>query len=142
VEVAAEAGSICAALDAALAAWELRRLLGGPYDERGAVLTIQVCVCDTLSAVLVGAVCGRQARAGHNQKRCGDCGKAPSNYCWLSATWDTVKLVAGWLCPSHLRPGWSRRYGRAGLGRDAGKDVPALGGEAGPPYTRAGSAAG
>ncbi|KAL4856834.1 Peptide chain release factor PrfB1 [Chlorella vulgaris] len=41
VEVAAEAGSICAALDAALAAWELRRLLGGPYDERGAVLTIQ-----------------------------------------------------------------------------------------------------
>ncbi|KAL4419614.1 hypothetical protein ABPG77_001668 [Micractinium sp. CCAP 211/92] len=40
-EVAAEAASICDALDRALEAWELRRLLGGPYDDRGAVLTIQ-----------------------------------------------------------------------------------------------------
>lgn len=41
-EVAAEAAGICDALDCALEAWELRRLLGGPYDDRGAVLTIQV----------------------------------------------------------------------------------------------------
>lgn len=40
--MAAEAASICDALDRALEAWELRRLLGGPYDDRGAVLTIQV----------------------------------------------------------------------------------------------------
>lgn len=40
-EVAAEAAGICDALDCALEAWELRRLLGGPYDDRGAVLTIQ-----------------------------------------------------------------------------------------------------
>lgn len=41
-EVAAEAAGIGDALDRALEAWELRRLLGGPYDDRGAVLTIQV----------------------------------------------------------------------------------------------------
>ncbi|EFN59962.1 hypothetical protein CHLNCDRAFT_133064 [Chlorella variabilis] len=39
--MAAEAGSICDGLAAGLEAWELRRLLGGPYDDRGAVLTIQ-----------------------------------------------------------------------------------------------------
>lgn len=40
-EVALQAGAICDALGAALGAWELRQLLGGPYDDRGAVLTIQ-----------------------------------------------------------------------------------------------------
>lgn len=40
--VAAEAAGICDALEKALEGWELRRLLGGPYDARGAVLTIQV----------------------------------------------------------------------------------------------------
>ncbi|KAL4447579.1 hypothetical protein ABPG75_004798 [Micractinium tetrahymenae] len=40
-EVAAEAAGICDALDRALEAWELQRLLGGPYDGRGAVLSIQ-----------------------------------------------------------------------------------------------------
>eukprot|EP00887_Chlorella_sp_A99_P003255 scaffold9.g3255.t1 len=40
-ELAAEAAAIAAALDAALDRWETRRLLGGPYDESGAVLTIQ-----------------------------------------------------------------------------------------------------
>ncbi|PSC68151.1 protease Do-like 9 [Micractinium conductrix] len=40
-EVAAEAGGICARLEGGLEGWELRRLLGGPYDDRGAVLTIQ-----------------------------------------------------------------------------------------------------
>ena len=38
---AAEASSIAAALEADLSRWELRRLLGGPYDANGAVLTIQ-----------------------------------------------------------------------------------------------------
>lgn len=36
-----EATRIASALDAALGSWELRRLLGGPYDDRGAVITIQ-----------------------------------------------------------------------------------------------------
>jgi peptide chain release factor 2 len=40
--VAEEAAAICDGLVAALEGWELRRLLGGPYDDRGAVLTIQV----------------------------------------------------------------------------------------------------
>ncbi|KAI7837583.1 hypothetical protein COHA_008596 [Chlorella ohadii] len=39
--VAAEAAGICNALERALESWELRRLLGGPYDARGAVLSIQ-----------------------------------------------------------------------------------------------------
>ena len=38
---AAEASSIAAVLESELATWELRRLLGGPYDPNGAVLTIQ-----------------------------------------------------------------------------------------------------
>ena len=38
---AAEAANIAHALDAELAKWELRRLLGGPYDANGAVLSIQ-----------------------------------------------------------------------------------------------------
>jgi peptide chain release factor 2 len=38
---AVEASGIASALDAALGAWELRSLLGGPYDDRGAVLTVQ-----------------------------------------------------------------------------------------------------
>ena len=41
-EMGQEAAAICAALSRALDQWELRRLLGGPYDERDAVLTIQV----------------------------------------------------------------------------------------------------
>lgn len=40
-EVAAEAAGICGQLEAALEGWELRQLLGGPYDARGAVLSIQ-----------------------------------------------------------------------------------------------------
>ncbi len=40
--MAAEAAGICNALERALESWELRRLLGGPYDARGAVLSIQV----------------------------------------------------------------------------------------------------
>ncbi|PRW60636.1 peptide chain release factor chloroplastic [Chlorella sorokiniana] len=39
--VAAEAAGICGSLERAMEGWELRRLLGGPYDARGAVLTIQ-----------------------------------------------------------------------------------------------------
>jgi peptide chain release factor 2 len=38
---ASEASGIAAALESELATWELRRLLGGPYDAHGAVLTIQ-----------------------------------------------------------------------------------------------------
>lgn len=38
---ATEAAGIAAAFDAELSKWELRRLLGGPYDANGAVLTIQ-----------------------------------------------------------------------------------------------------
>lgn len=38
---AAEAGAICDGLDSALETWELQRLLGGPYDARGAVISIQ-----------------------------------------------------------------------------------------------------
>jgi peptide chain release factor 2 len=39
--MAAEAAAIAAAMNAALDAWELRRLLSGPYDDKSAVLTIQ-----------------------------------------------------------------------------------------------------
>jgi len=38
---AGEASSIAAALESELATWELRRLLGGPYDVNGAILSIQ-----------------------------------------------------------------------------------------------------
>lgn len=38
---AAEASSIASALESELATWELRRLLGGPYDVNGAILSIQ-----------------------------------------------------------------------------------------------------
>jgi peptide chain release factor 2 len=40
-EAAIEASSIAAVLESELAIWELRRLLGGPYDINGAVLSIQ-----------------------------------------------------------------------------------------------------
>lgn len=40
-ELAAEACAIADGLAASLDRWELRRLLSGPYDARGAVLSIQ-----------------------------------------------------------------------------------------------------
>ena len=40
--VALEAAAICDALGGALEAWEVQQLLGGPYDDRGAVISIQV----------------------------------------------------------------------------------------------------
>lgn len=43
-EMAAEAAGICGQLEGGLEQWELRRLLGGPYDDRGAVVTIQARV--------------------------------------------------------------------------------------------------
>lgn len=38
----AEASATVASLEAALAAWKLTALLGGPYDAGGAVVSIQV----------------------------------------------------------------------------------------------------
>ena len=39
--IALEAAALCGALGDGLEGWELRRLLGGPYDATGAVLSIQ-----------------------------------------------------------------------------------------------------
>lgn len=39
----AEANATLKALESALSAWQLRALLGGPYDAGSAVISIQVC---------------------------------------------------------------------------------------------------
>lgn len=40
--IVVEALGVLQSLDKQMGAWELERLLGGPYDQGGAVLTIQV----------------------------------------------------------------------------------------------------
>lgn len=62
--MAAEAAGICDALEKALEGWELRRLLGGPYDARGAVLTIQVRRGLHAGMGLLGKRAGRSGWAG------------------------------------------------------------------------------
>ena len=60
-----EAVRVLASLDKQLRAWELERLLGGPYDQGGAVLSIQVtyvqgCSPQYRQGVYIEGVCSVQ----------------------------------------------------------------------------------
>ena len=73
-----EAAAICDALGGALEAWEVQRLLGGPYDDRGAVLSIQVCVCGLLQRT-------HHCTAPSSTALASDCtldGLPPLHACW------------------------------------------------------------
>lgn len=140
--VAAEAAGICDTLERALEGWELRRLLGGPYDARGAVLTIQVrrvgAGKGSSQAVqrALGCKFGSWPDAdalAHSSGSLLPCGMQTSQPCLMqrlsaaAAAFPRLPRVAGWR-------GW---HGCPGLGGDVGTHVSAVGRGAGPPHAGA-----
>lgn len=62
-EILQEGLSAIENLEAQLSRWQLQRLLGGPYDEGDAVLSIQASICATEDR----AACLNDHTVGHSQ---------------------------------------------------------------------------